>query len=70
MVAGTDFTPVFSGAHDNSILGVANKDYDAAAIANSVKTRMIERDVVKADQFEIIYTSETFPTTGYGVRTT
>lgn len=62
----TDYTPAFSGAHDNSILGVANKDYDAAAIANSVKTRMIERGVVSADQFEIIYTSQTFPTTGYG----
>jgi phosphonate transport system substrate-binding protein len=66
LTAGTDFTPVFSGAHDASILGVANKDYPAAAIANSVKTRMIERDVVKADQLEVIYTSQTFPTTGYG----
>ncbi|MFD1913771.1 phosphate/phosphite/phosphonate ABC transporter substrate-binding protein [Halodurantibacterium flavum] len=65
--AEVDFTPAFSGAHDNSILGVANRDYDAAAIANSVKTRMIDRGVVSADQFEIIYTSETFPTTGYGV---
>jgi phosphonate transport system substrate-binding protein len=65
--AGRDFTPAFSGAHDNSILGVANKDYDAAAIANSVKTRMIERNVVREDQLEIIYTSQTFPTTGYGV---
>jgi phosphonate transport system substrate-binding protein len=62
-----DYTPAFSGKHDNSILGVANKDYDAAAIANSVKTRMIARDVVKADQFVTLYTSETFPTTGYGV---
>lgn len=67
MVAGTDFTPAFSGAHDNSILGVANKDYDAAAIANSVMTRMIERDVIKADQIVSIYKSDTFPTTGYGV---
>lgn len=67
LVAGRDFTPAFSGAHDNSILGVANKDYDAAAIANSVKARMIDRGVVSADQFEIIYRSDTFPTTGYGV---
>ncbi len=67
LVAGTDFEPVFSGKHDNSILGVANKDYPAAAIANSVKSRMIERDVVQADQFTILYTSQTFPTTGYGV---
>ncbi len=61
-----DFTPAFSGAHDNSILGVANKDYDAAAIANSVLSRMIERDVVQPDQIVSIYKSETFPTTGYG----
>ena len=67
LVAGQDFEPAFSGKHDNSILGVANKDYPAAAIANSVKSRMIERDVVKADQFVTLYTSQTFPTTGYGV---
>ncbi|MGR3722417.1 phosphate/phosphite/phosphonate ABC transporter substrate-binding protein [Abyssibius alkaniclasticus] len=66
MVAGTDFEPVFSGAHDNSIIGVANKDYPAAAIANSVLRRMLERDVVTADQIVTIYTSQTFPTTGYG----
>ena len=67
MVAGEDFEPAFSGSHDNSILGVANKDYDAASIANSVKARMIERDVVTEDQLEVLYTSQTFPTTGYGV---
>jgi phosphonate transport system substrate-binding protein len=64
--ATRDFTPAFSGGHDNSILGVVNQDYDAAAIANSVRKRMEARDVLKADQIEIIYTSETFPTTGYG----
>jgi phosphonate transport system substrate-binding protein len=66
MVAGDDFEPVFSGAHDNSILGVANKDYPAAAIANSVKARMLDRGVVSADQLAVVYTSQTFPTTGYG----
>jgi phosphonate transport system substrate-binding protein len=65
--AGRDFEAVFSGKHDNSILGVANKDYTAAAIANSVKARMIQREVVSEDQLEVLYTSETFPTTGYGV---
>jgi len=67
MKAGEDFEPVFSGAHDNSILGVANKDYPAAAIANSVKGRMIEREVVTEDQLVTLYTSQTFPTTGYGI---
>ncbi|MEM9590180.1 MAG: phosphate/phosphite/phosphonate ABC transporter substrate-binding protein [Pseudomonadota bacterium] len=62
-----DFTARFSGAHDNSILGVANKDYDAAATANSVKARMIDRGVVKDDQLKVIYSSQTFPTTSFGV---
>ena len=30
-------------------------------------SRMIERDVVSADQIVSIYKSQTFPTTGYGV---
>ncbi|WP_306119884.1 MULTISPECIES: phosphate/phosphite/phosphonate ABC transporter substrate-binding protein [unclassified Roseitalea] len=66
MEAGEDFEPTFSGAHDSSILGVANKDYMAASIANSVKARMIDREVVSEDQLEVVYQSQTFPTTGYG----
>ncbi|CAM3945295.1 phosphate/phosphite/phosphonate ABC transporter substrate-binding protein [Vibrio neonatus] len=61
-----DFKPAFSGAHDNSILGVAHQDYDAAAIANSVLNRMLARDVVKPEQFTSIYKSQTFPTSAYG----
>ena len=67
MEAERDFEPVFSGKHDNSILGVANKDYPAASIANSVLARMLQRDVVSEDQLVSIYKSQTFPTTGYGV---
>jgi len=66
MEAGKDFQPVFSGKHDNSILGVANKDYPAAAIANSVKLRMEARGAVKPDATRVIFKSQTFPTTGYG----
>lgn len=66
LVADEDFKTTFSGKHDNSILGVANKDYEAAAIANSVLKRMIDRDVVKEDQIRTVYKSATFPTTGYG----
>lgn len=66
MLLERDYSAAFSGAHDNSILGVANRDYDAAAIANSVMGRMIDRGVVSADDIVNLYTSETFPTTGYG----
>jgi phosphonate transport system substrate-binding protein len=64
--AKRDFEPVFSGKHDNSILGVVNKDYEAAAVANSVLNRMIDRKVFEPAKIRSIYKSETFPTTGYG----
>jgi phosphonate transport system substrate-binding protein len=65
--AEKDYEPLFSGKHDNSILGVANRDYPAAAIANSVLKRMLSRGVIKPGQIVTIYKSQTFPTTGYGV---
>jgi len=67
MLPDRDFEPVFSGKHDNSILGVANQDYPAASIANSVLERMISRGVIKAEDVISIYKSQTFPTTGFGV---
>jgi phosphonate transport system substrate-binding protein len=67
LVADRDFTASFSGGHDASILGVANGDYEAASIANSVKRRMIEREVFDPADIRVIYTSQTFPTTAYGL---
>lgn len=66
LVPEKDFKVAFSGKHDNSILGVANKDYEAAAVANSVLKRMIQRNVVDPSKIRTIYRSQTFPTTGYG----
>ncbi|MGM0703285.1 MAG: phosphate/phosphite/phosphonate ABC transporter substrate-binding protein [Pseudomonadota bacterium] len=66
MVSGEDYEVDFSGKHDNSVLGVANQDYEVATVANSVKNRMIDRGVIEADQVEVLYQSDTFPTTGYG----
>ncbi len=66
LVADEDFKTAFSGKHDNSILGVANKDYEAAAVANSVLKRMIDRKAVDPASIKTIYKSQTFPTTGYG----
>ncbi len=66
-VADSDYKTAYSGSHDNSILGVVNKDYDSAAIANEVLFRMLARDVVNAADYKTIYKSATFPTTGYGV---
>jgi phosphonate transport system substrate-binding protein len=66
-VADRDYKTAYSGSHDNSILGVVHKDYEAAAIANEVLFRMEARDVVNAADYRSIYKSATFPTTGYGV---
>lgn len=66
MIAGEDFETAFSGRHENSILGVANQDYEAASVANSVKARMIARGAIEEDDVEVVYQSQTFPTTAYG----
>jgi phosphonate transport system substrate-binding protein len=65
--AGRDYVALFAGRHESSILGVVHADYDAAAIANEVMHRMIAKDVVKKEQIVTIYTSETFPTAGFGL---
>lgn len=64
--ADKDYKTTFSGKHDNSVIGVANKDYDAAAVANEVMIRMFERGVVDKSKLRTIYKSQTFPTTSYG----
>lgn len=66
LVKDVDFKTVFSGKHDNSVLGIANKDYEVAAIANSIMHRMFDRGVVDPSQIRTIYKSATFPTTAYG----
>ncbi len=66
LLPDVDYQTAFSGGHDNSILGVVNGDYEAAAIASSVMQRMIDRDVLSADDVRIIYDSQSFPATAYG----
>lgn len=65
--AEKDYKPAFSGKHDNTILGVANKDYDAGSIASGVLTRMVARGAVDPKKLHSVYKSDYFPTTAYGV---
>ncbi len=67
LVAGRDFDPLFSGRHDNSVLGVLQGDYEVAAVANQVIDQVLARGVGSRDDLRILYRSESFPTTGYGV---
>lgn len=66
VVPDEDYKVTYSGKHDNSIMGVANKDYDAAPIASSVLDRMADKGVVQRDDLRIIWESDPFPTTSYG----
>lgn len=66
LVAEEDYETSYSGKHDNSILGVINGDYEAAAVANSVLNRMVDRNNADRAEFRSIYRSQTFPTTAYG----
>jgi len=67
LIAGRDFTPAFSGRHDNSVLGVLQRDYDAAAVANTVIDQVLARGVGSRDDLRVLYRSQTFPTTAFGV---
>jgi phosphonate transport system substrate-binding protein len=64
--AGRDYTSTFTGRHENSILGIVHRDYDAAAIASEVLQRLVARGVVTKDQFKTIYRSQVFPTAAFG----
>ena len=67
VVPDQDYKVIYSGKHDNSIMGVANKDYDAAPVASSVLDRMVQKGVVKREAIRIIWQSDPFPTTSYGM---
>ena len=60
-----DYKIVFSGKHDQSVLGVNSGDYDAAAVASDVFHRMATRGQVKEDDFRVIYRSAKFPTSSF-----
>ncbi len=65
VVPGEDYEIVFSGSHDNSILGVVAGDYDAAPVASEVVDRMAARGLYNPDELRIIYETKSFPTTSY-----
>jgi phosphonate transport system substrate-binding protein len=60
-----DYKILFSGKHDQSILGVKSGDYDAAPVASDVFHRMASRGQIKEDEFRILWTSEKFPTSSF-----
>lgn len=60
-----DYKILFSGKHDQSVMGVNSGDYEAAAVASDVFHRMATRGQIKEGDFRIIYTSAKFPTSSF-----
>ncbi|WP_373237564.1 phosphate/phosphite/phosphonate ABC transporter substrate-binding protein [Cohaesibacter celericrescens] len=64
---GKDYQPIFSGGHSQSILGVLGGDYDMAAVASDVFTRMADRGRINKDDFRILFESPLFPTSSFAL---
>ncbi|GGX62818.1 phosphate/phosphite/phosphonate ABC transporter substrate-binding protein [Saccharospirillum salsuginis] len=65
IVPGEDYEIVFSGSHDQSMLGVVAQDYDAAPVASEVVERMAARDLYDEEDVRLLWESDRFPTTSY-----
>ncbi len=52
---------LFSGSHDASILSVANKKVDAAAVADRILASAIARGIVQESDFVILWKSNAIP---------
>ena len=65
VVPGEDYEILFSGSHDQSMLGVVAKDYDAAPVASEVVERMAARGLYDEADVRLVWESDRFPTTSY-----
>jgi len=65
LVPDKDYKIVFSGKHDQSVMGVNSGDYDAGAVASDVFHRMAVRGQINESDFRVIYRSQKFPTSSF-----
>ncbi|MFO1362645.1 MAG: phosphate/phosphite/phosphonate ABC transporter substrate-binding protein [Burkholderiales bacterium] len=65
LVPDQDYKVLYSGKHDQTVMGVLSGDYDGGPVASDVFKRMVDRGQVKADDFRVIYRSQTFPTSSF-----
>ncbi|UWQ44943.1 phosphate/phosphite/phosphonate ABC transporter substrate-binding protein [Leisingera aquaemixtae] len=67
VVPDQDYEVIYSGSHDQSMLGVVAGDYDAAPVASEVVDRMAERGLYDPADVRKIWESDPFPTTSFTV---
>jgi len=59
---------LYSGSHDNSVVGVSMGDYEAAAVTNSAYSRMVEAGAVEEGSIKEIGRSPDIPNASYVMR--
>ena len=62
-----DYQWGFSLGHEESIKGIASKDFQVAPVASDILTRMVEKGEVDPKTFRAIYESERFPPATLGI---
>ena len=60
-----DYKVVYSGKHDQSLMGVLSGDYDAATITSDIYDRFVNRGMMKAEDTRILFRSGAFPTSAF-----
>ena len=57
----TDMRAIFAGSHDASVIAVQNGKVDAAAVADGLLEAAIARNMVKADEIQVVWKSDPIP---------
>ena len=65
VVPGEDYEVSYSGGHQQSSLGVANGDYEAAPVCSTCFARVARDGQLDPEQIKAVYASEPFPTTAF-----
>ena len=65
VVPGEDYEVSYSGGHQQSSLGVANGDYEAAPVCSTCFARVARDDQLDPSNIKAVYASEPFPTTAF-----
>ena len=65
LVPDQDYKVLYSGKHDQTVMGVLSGDFDGGPVASDVFKRMIDRGQIKGEDFRILYRSQTFPTSSF-----
>ena len=65
VVPEEDYEVSYSGGHQQSSLGVANGDYEAAPVCSTCYGRVVADGQIDPEQIKAVYASEPFPTTAF-----